>query len=121
MYHTNDDTDMPQHDDSTLEKTDSAPYGFGIQNLFNTHSSFRYGVDDTDREEAPKVEKQWWQEEKYPVSLSHSDVVRQSWDKYYKDRGIPLGNMTWNGAGYEKNESFETPEVQEDLELANEA
>lgn len=57
LYHTNDDTDMPQNDDSTVEKTDSAPYGFGIQNLFNTHSSFRYGIDDSDREEAPKVVK----------------------------------------------------------------
>lgn len=48
---------MPQHDDSTMEYTDGAPYGFGIKSLFNTHSSYRFGIDDTGNDKEPKVEK----------------------------------------------------------------
>ena len=67
LWHQNDVTDMPQHDDSTLEKTENGPYGFGINSLFNTHNSYRYGKDDVAGEDEPKPLKQWWMEEKYPV------------------------------------------------------
>jgi len=101
---------MPAHDDSTLEKTDGAPYGFGIKSLFNTHSSYRFGVDDTGPDTEPKVERQWWQEEKYPVQLSHEDVVKASWDKYYKDNRIP-GNGTKMEDGEQNDSMFNSNDV----------
>ena len=66
---------MPAHDPSTLEMTDGYPYGFGIQTLFNTPTSYRFGIDDSAKDEAPKVEKQWYDEERYPVTLSNQDVI----------------------------------------------
>lgn len=86
LYHTNDDTDMPQHDGSNIEMTqgpEGSPYGFGIQTMFNTHDGRRYGNDDTGRDSEPKVEKPWWQDEK-PVQMSAQDVISQQWNDYYR-------------------------------------
>ena len=57
LWYKNDHTELPQHDDSTLEKTDKGPYGFGIDSLHNTHSSYRFGQDDVSGEPEPKQEK----------------------------------------------------------------
>lgn len=135
MYHTNDVTDMPQHDDASLEKTEGpVPWGFGIKNEFNTHN----GEASTDgwKEEAPTVEKQWWDSEgpRYPVTLSHNDVIEQAWDKYYLDNNIPDPRKQVNAtepadgkqaaaqgaeALSQGQQTFSTPEVQEALQQAD--
>ena len=91
QYHKNDVTDMPAHDDSTLEKTlSTTPFGFGISSLFNTHGGdARDDKDILDKEDEPKIEKKWYQEERYPVTMSSADVVKQSWDTYYRENKIP--------------------------------
>lgn len=64
---------------------EGSPYGFGIQTLFNTHSSYRFGLNDTGTDTVPVVEKPWWQDEK-PVKLSAQDVINQQWNDYYRSQ-----------------------------------
>ena len=109
---------MPQNDPQ-IETTAEGPYGFGIKSLFNTHSSYRFGLEDPGNEKEPEVERQWFHEDKYPVQLSHEEVVKAAWDKYYKDHKIP-GNGTKTEDDEEKDSTFNTADVQEALQLADE-
>lgn len=92
LYHTNDVTDMPQHDPTGMEMTEGpegSPYGFGIQTMFNTHDGRRNGNDyneDYGVDPEPKVEKPWWHDAKPLVHLSAQDVINQQWNDYYRSQ-----------------------------------